>query len=81
MSGTIFDGDTRIFDEGTPARCNRCDAKGFLSKPVHAHRENSKCWRLQRADVLREGPGGPRENPSCGHLDWHWVYDRELADG
>jgi len=62
--------EERTFEKGTPIRCNRCGAKGTLSKDsVEAIRENGKAWRLQRFST-----------PDCGHMDCHWVYDCDLTD-
>ena len=57
----------QTFETGTVARCNRCSAKGHLDRKVEGVRENDRAWRLQDMARIEE----------CGHLDCHWVYDRD----
>lgn len=58
---------TITFGPGTPARCNRCDARSPLPKAVNAVRENSAAYRIQDFATL-----------DCGHMDCHWVYAADL---
>jgi len=60
--------EEREFATGTTARCNRCDRPSPLPKAVGAVRENDKAWRLQGFARL-----------DCGHVDCHWVYERDLV--
>jgi len=59
--------ELRTYPEGTPARCNRCDAQGALPKLCIGHRENERCWRLDTMCTL-----------DCGHMDAHWIHDEDL---
>jgi hypothetical protein len=59
---------TITFGPGTPARCNRCDARSPLPKAVTAVRENSAAYRIQDFATL-----------DCGHFDCHWVYAADVA--
>jgi hypothetical protein len=59
--------EKRQFAQGTMVRCNRCDSKGHLDREVEGRRENDRAWRLQ--DMARVD--------ECGHLDCHWVYDKD----
>ena len=62
MEGTTFGTDAI-------ARCNRCDAKGHLSRPAYGIRENDRAWRLQDMRTI----------DTCEHMDSHWVYDADQA--
>jgi hypothetical protein len=59
--------EQRTFGEQTIARCNRCNVKGHIDRPVNGVRENGRAWRLQDMAKVSE----------CGHLDGHWVYDAD----
>lgn len=61
--------DEIIFETGTGARCNRCDAKAPLPKTIRGTRENSKTYRLQGFAIL-----------DCGHMDMHWVFVSDNPD-
>ena len=56
--------EEKTFSEGTPIRCNRCDARGTVNKEVRAIRENDKVWRIMDFSI-----------PECGHMDTHWIFD------
>jgi hypothetical protein len=58
----------RQFEAGTEIRCNRCNAKGKVTRTFHAVRENSKAWRITCAEDMMI-------HPTCGHMDGHWVFD------
>ena len=57
-----------FFPAGTLIHCNRCDVEGRAPRAFVAVRENSRTFRMNQ-DMMT--------NPSCGHMDSHWVYTRD----
>lgn len=59
----------RIFEAGTPGRCNRCHSKFTFSKSVRAIRENERAWRVMDFEITN----------TCGHFDTHWVFESDIS--
>ena len=59
------------FPAGTLIHCNRCDVEGRAPRAFVAVRENSRTFRMNQ-DMMT--------NPSCGHMDSHWVYTRDRRE-